>query len=53
MHACDGCVYLASDGCTCLRDEANDRASEKRETKNKKTGLLNRLLGIFGKEKKR
>ena len=54
MHTCDGCVYLGSDRYTCLRDEANDRAAEKRETKrrNKNTGLLNGLLGIFGKKGK-
>lgn len=39
---------------TRLRDEANDRVDKKQETKrqNKKTGMLDRLLGIFGKEKK-
>ncbi len=53
MHSCDGCVYLGSDGYTCLRDAANDRVAEKRETKrNKKAGLFNRLLGIFRKEGK-
>ena len=48
MHTCDGCVYLGSDGYTCLRDEENERALERKN----RPGLLKRLLGLFRKEKR-
>lgn len=54
MHTCDGCVYLGRDGYTCLRDEATEMAAKRleRKKKNKKAGLLDRLLGVFRKEGK-